>query len=88
MLTTSKKVYTNASNTISLLISITEAIIIFLVMTREDNRGLHDLLFNTKVISLETEEKDNSKKKIIEAKYEEGSEEEWKKKQTKKNKKK
>ena len=88
LLTTSKKIYTNASNTISLLISITEAIIIFLVMTREDNRGLHDLLFNTKVISLETEEKDNSKKKIIEAKYEEGSEEEWKKKQTKKNKKK
>ena len=97
LLTSSKKVYTNASNTISLLISITEAIIIFLVMTREDNRGLHDLLFNTKVISLETEEtekeeestkKDNSKKKIIEAEYEEGSEEEWKKKQTKKNKKK
>ena len=92
LLTTSKNIYTSASNTISLLISIIEAIIIFLVMTREDERGLHDLLFNTKVISLEIEEKetkeDKPKKKIIEAEYEEGSEEEWEKKQTKKNKKK
>lgn len=96
LLTANKKIYTSASNTISLLISIVEAIIIFLVMTREDERGLHDLLFNTKVISQEKEkteeksieEKDDSKKKIIEAEYEEGSEEEWKKKQTKKNKKK
>ena len=91
LVTTSKKVYTSASNTISLLISITEAIIIFLVMTREDNRGLHDLLFNTKVISLEKEEstkKDNSENKIIEAEYKEEGEEDWKKKQTKKSKKK
>lgn len=80
LLTTSKKVYTGASNTISLLISIVEAIIIFLVMTREDGRGLHDLLFNTKVISLEKEQTEikeieskntKSKKKIIEAEYEE-----------------
>lgn len=96
LLTTSKNIYTNASNTISLLISITEAIIIFLVMTREDERGLHDLLFNTKVISLEkedTEEKEietksESKNKIIDVEYKDESEVEWKKKQTKKNKKK
>ena len=63
-----------------MLVSISEAIIIFLVLTREDQRGLHDLLFNTKVISIE-EPKENTVKeiqsknannnKIIEADYKE-----------------
>jgi len=50
LITASKTIYQNANNIISTIISIVEAIIIFLVMTREDHRGLHDLLFNTKVI--------------------------------------
>lgn len=74
---TSKKVYTQADNIISTIISISEALIIFLVLTRIDQRGLHDLLFNTKVISTEesienqNELKDNNQKKIIEANYKE-----------------
>ena len=71
----SKKIYLQADSTLSLLVSIVEAITIFLVMTREDKRGLHDLLFNTKVISVEkeTENKTESKntKKIIDAEYKE-----------------
>lgn len=50
LITTSKTTYQNANNIISTIISIVEAIIIFLVLTRADHRGLHDLLFNTKVI--------------------------------------
>ena len=61
------------------------------MVAREDGRGLHDLLFNTKVISIENEEiepKDiKTTKKIIEAEYKE-EDEKWKEKQTKKNKKK
>ena len=47
-------------------------------MTREDQRGLHDLLFNTKVISTEEIQENTikktpskGKKKIIDANYEE-----------------
>ena len=47
----SKKVYTQADSVIGTVISILEAIIIFMVITREDARGLHDVLFGTKVIS-------------------------------------
>lgn len=80
---TSKSVYLQANNIVGILISIVEAVIIFLVMTREDQRGLHDLLFNTKVISTEeiqentikeTPSKDKNKKKVIDANYEEESE--------------
>ncbi len=45
-----KKIYGNVDEIISLLISIVEAFIIFFVMTREDGRGIHDLLVNTMVI--------------------------------------
>lgn len=47
----SRTVFNKANNITSLLISIVEAIIIFLVITREDHRGLHDILLKTKVIS-------------------------------------
>lgn len=81
----SKKIYLQADSTLSLLVSIVEAITIFLVMTREDKRGLHDLLFNTKVISLEKEpnkeiknnkpvkeeKKEKNKKLVLEAEYKE-----------------
>ena len=76
--TSSKKVYLQADNILGTIVSVIEAIIIFLVLTRDDMRGLHDLLFNTKVISLEQpktneiptkEEKNDSK--VIEATYEE-----------------
>lgn len=50
----SKKVYISANNVIGTLVSICEAIIIFTVITREDARGIHDLLFGTKVISTKT----------------------------------
>lgn len=82
LLFASKSVYQNADTVISTLISVVEAIIIFLVLTREDQRGLHDLLFNTKVISTESveessieepikETKRKTKKKVIDAEYKE-----------------
>lgn len=87
LLYTSKKVYLQADNIIGIIISIIEAIIIYLVLTREDGRGLHDLLFNTKVISTEATQEENreepvkeiktkskNKKKIIDAEYKEESE--------------
>jgi len=49
----SETIYNKADNVISFLVSIVEAIIIFLVITREDHRGLHDLICNTKVIPKE-----------------------------------
>lgn len=79
LLLSTKSVYISADKVIRTIISIIEAIIIFLVLTREDTRGLHDLLFNTKVISTaETPENNLEKiedKKIIEAEVEENKEE-------------
>lgn len=60
----SKKIYTQANNILGILISISEAIIIYLVLTREDQRGLHDLLFNTKVISTEEPIEENNNQAI------------------------
>lgn len=79
LITATKQVYNTANEFISIIISAIQAIIIFLVLTREDQRGIHDLLFNTKVIFLEsdleepvpvTKEKKN-KSKTIEAEYKE-----------------
>lgn len=47
---TSKETFLKCDNIISLLISLIEATIIYLVIVREDHRGLHDLICNTKVI--------------------------------------
>ena len=83
LIVATQKVYTSANEIIGTFISIIEAIIIFLVLTREDQRGIHDLLFNTKVISEETtleesnkEIKGNkkTKEKTIDAEYKEVSE--------------
>lgn len=63
----SKQVYTEATSIISTIISITEAVIIFTVLTRQDTRGLHDLLFGTKVISTVPTLKEKGVK-IVEAK--------------------
>ena len=80
LLTTSKKVYLQANNILGILISISEAIIIFLVVSRDDHRGLHDLLFNTQVIDLEPRNNENEEStkitnidnnKVIEAEYKE-----------------
>jgi len=69
LIVASKKVYTQADNIITTLISIVEAVIIFTVITRQDARGLHDLLFGTKVIStVETAKKEEEK--VIEVKEE------------------
>ena len=77
----SKSLYINANNIINTIISIIEAIIIYLVLTRTDRRGLHDLLCNTQVIStdgakpMSTEPVEKTTKesieKIIEAEYKE-----------------
>ena len=78
LLFTSKQIYTKADNVISILISIVEALIIFYVLTRDDARGLHDMLFNTKVIYTEESKEETVKtnnKKVIEAKIEEIKEE-------------
>lgn len=67
LLLSTKTIYNTANTIIGTIISIVQAIIIFLVMTREDKRGLHDLLFNTKVISteiVETKEENNDLKVI------------------------
>lgn len=80
LLLVSKKLYLQVDNILSILVSVSEAIIIFLVLTREDQRGLHDLLFNTKVISteeykeektMEVISKNKNKDKVIEADYKE-----------------
>lgn len=75
---TSKKIYLQANSILTTLVSISEAIIIFLVVTREDGRGLHDLLFNTKVIdtsinnqNLETHPEHTKAKKVIEVNHQE-----------------
>ena len=48
--TATRVTFNKVDNIISFLISLVEAVIIFLVITRKDNRGIHDLLANTKVI--------------------------------------
>jgi len=65
LIVASKKVYTEANSIIGTLISIVEAIIIFMVITREDERGLHDVLFGTKVVST-VKETENKEEKVIE----------------------
>lgn len=75
----SKNIYQQADNILQVLVSVVEAIIIFLVLTREDSRGLHDLLCHTKVIStdsrqeVQSEEKHNHQSKVIDVDYKEES---------------
>lgn len=75
----SKNIYQQADNILQVLVSVVEAIIIFLVLTREDSRGLHDLLCHTKVISTDSrqevqdEEKHNNQSKVIDIDYKEES---------------
>lgn len=64
----SQQLYTQANSIIGTLISIVEAVIIFTVMTRQDARGLHDLLFGTKVISTEKTKREIKEEKEIEIK--------------------
>jgi len=92
LLLTSKKVYLQADNILGILVSISEAVIIFLVLTREDQRGLHDLLFNTKVISIEEPKEESvienqniNNNKIIEADYKEKGSKNGKSKKQEKN---
>lgn len=68
LLVSTKTIYNTANTIIGTIISLIQAIVIFLVMTREDKRGLHDLLFNTKVISTETVEanEENTDSKVLE----------------------
>lgn len=64
LMTASKNTYHHANNITTTIISIIEGIIIFLVITREDHRGLHDLLFNTKVIELENKQVEIKEKSV------------------------
>lgn len=89
LLTTSLSTYTNINNVLSTLVSIIEAVIIFLVLTREDQKGLHDLLFNTKVITIKQDLKtsqSNKDKKVIDIDYEKESDNNEKRKSNKKKK--
>ena len=47
----SKNNYERITNIISILVSLLEAITLYLVILRKDHRGLHDLIFKTKVIT-------------------------------------
>lgn len=57
--------YYNISNMISTATSLVEMAIIFMIVSRQDGRGLHDFIAGTKVIALEKKEK--KKKKNIDA---------------------
>lgn len=81
----SKSVYTQADTIIKTTISIVEGIIIFLVLTREDQRGLHDLLFGTKVISTEEPKIEIEETKVIDVITEETKDKEENKKQSEKS---
>lgn len=48
---TNKNTFNTANTIIDFLISFIEAVTIFLIITREDHRGIHDLCCHTKVIS-------------------------------------
>lgn len=64
-----KQLYMQVNNIITKLVSIIEVIIIFMIITREDTRGLHDVLVGTKVISI-AKKADNQEKTIKEEKHE------------------
>ena len=53
-----KTIYYDYSSIISFLESVMETIILVMVILRKDNRGLHDIVAQTKVISLVKEEKE------------------------------
>lgn len=55
---TNQTIFTKCDSIISLLVSIIEAITIYLVIVRKDHRGLHDLICNTKVITTKEPKKD------------------------------
>ena len=61
-----KNIYYNYSSILSLCESIIESAILLMVVMRKDNRGLHDIIAGTKVISLEQIEEDNN---VIEANF-------------------
>lgn len=50
-----RSIFMKVTNVISILVSIVEALTIYLVISREDNRGIHDLICNTKVVSVKEE---------------------------------
>lgn len=61
--------YFTISDMISTAISLVQLSIILMITYRKDNRGLHDIIANTKVILLERKKKLNDK--VIDAKYNE-----------------
>lgn len=64
LLLSSRNTYQQANNTINTILSLIQAITIFFLLTREDSRGLHDLLFNTKVILVDEIDKDTNKEPV------------------------
>ena len=80
-----KKAYYNYSSALSLCESLMESIILLMVVLRKDNRGLHDIIAGTKVISLVTDtepEVKNEPDNVVKAKFTEVKKD---KKETKKN---
>lgn len=65
LITASKTLYQNANTILATITSILEGIIIFLVLTREDHRGVHDLLCNTKVIELDNQDITSKDENVI-----------------------
>jgi len=59
----SKSTYLNIASLLDFSITLVESVIIFLIITRKDSRGLHDLICGTIVI-VNDNDRDDSKKKI------------------------
>jgi len=59
--------YNQIFNIIDMLISIVEAVIIYLIITRNDSRGLHDLVAKTQVII--DDNKKESKRKVLDGEF-------------------
>ena len=58
------KIYPKVSNTLTILLLVT----LVFIMYREDGRGLHDLISNTKIVSTKEEKNENEKREnIVEA---------------------
>lgn len=60
--------YNQVFSIIDMIISIVEAVIIYLIITRVDSRGLHDLVARTHVV-IDEKKQDKSKKKVLDGEY-------------------
>lgn len=59
ILAVSKNMYFNATNLLSSIFTMVSIVSLFMIFLRKDQKGLHDLAANTKVISVEDSEMDS-----------------------------